>query len=214
MLLYYITDRKGFGGDESEQRAALLKRIAESARAGVDYIQLREKELGIVDLELLAREALHVVRENSVTTKILINTHTEIALATGADGVHLPAESPPVSAVRVAWLDHSKRVPLIGVSAHSVADVQLAEGDGADFAVLAPTFEKVGTSIQGIGLEVLHKASAESRLPVLALGGVNLANAQACLDAGAAGIAGIRLFQQGEMAETVKQLRELFETRA
>ena len=55
MLLYYITDRKGFGGDESEQRAALLKRIAESARAGVDYIQLREKELGIVDLELLAR---------------------------------------------------------------------------------------------------------------------------------------------------------------
>src|SRR6516162_11540861 len=99
MLLYYITDRKGFGGDESDQRAALLKRIAESARADVDYIQLREKELGIVDLELLAREALHVVRENSVTTKILINTHTEIALATGADGVHLPAESPPVSAV-------------------------------------------------------------------------------------------------------------------
>ena len=213
MLLYYVTDRKGFDASEPERKLALLKRIGEAARARVDYIQLREKDLGIVDLELLAREALHVIRENWPKTQLLINTHIDIALASGADGVHLPAGSPPASAVRAAWFDHSRRAPVLGVSAHSVADVRLAEADGADFAVLAPIFEKPGTSIRGIGLEVLRKACAESRLPVLALGGVNLANAQACLDAGAAGIAGIRLFQQGGVAEAVERLRELVEAR-
>lgn len=213
MLLYYITDRKGFDASEPERRVMLLKRIGEAARAGVDYIQLREKDLGIVDLELLAREALHVIRENWPKTKLLINTHTDTAMAVGADGVHLPAGSPPASSVRAAWFDHSRRAPVIGVSAHSVADVRLAEADGADFAMLAPIFEKTGTSVKGIGLELLRKACAESRLPVLALGGVSLLNARACLDAGAAGIAAIRLFQQGEVAESVERLRELVEAR-
>ena len=213
MLLYYITDRKGFDAPEPERRVALLKRIGEAARAGVDYIQLREKDLGIVDLELLAREALHVIRENWPKTKLLINTHPDTALAIGADGVHLPAGSPPASAVRAAWFEHSRRAPVIGVSAHSAVEVRLAEADGADLAMLAPIFEKTGTSVKGIGLEMLRQACAESRLPVLALGGVNLLNARACLDAGAAGIAAIRLFQQGEVAETVKRLRELVEAR-
>lgn len=209
MLLYYITDRRGFEGNDTEQRTGLLRCIVEVARAGADYIQLREKDLRTVDLELLAREALHVVRENSVTTKLLINTHTDIALAIGADGVHLPGGSPPASTIRAAWLDHSRRPPLIGVSAHSVVDVQLAEGEDADFAVLAPIFEKAGTAVKGIGPDVLRKACNESRLPVLALGGVNIDNARACLDAGVAGIAGIRLFQLGDVAETVKRLREM-----
>jgi thiamine-phosphate pyrophosphorylase len=209
MLLYYITDRKGFDGSEPERRVALLKQIAKAARAGVDYVQLREKDLCIADLELLAHEAMHIVRENSGTTRLLINTHTEIALATGADGVHLPAGSPPASAVRAAWFDHSRQPPLIGVSAHSVADVQLAESDGANFAGLAPIFEKVGTPVRGISVEMLRAACTQSQLPVLALGGVNLTNARACLDAGAAGIAGIRLFQSGDVAETVKRLRAL-----
>jgi thiamine-phosphate pyrophosphorylase len=209
MLLYYITDRTGFEGTDSERRVALLKRIAEAARSGVDYIQLREKDLSLTDLELVAREALHVVRENSAVTKLLINTHTDIALALAADGVHLPAGSPPPLFLRRVWFDHAHNAPLIGVSAHSVADVQLAERQGADFAVLAPIFEKVRTSAMGIGLQLLRKACTESRLPILALGGVNLANAPQCVDAGAAGIAGIRLFQRGEVADTVKRLHEL-----
>ena len=213
MLLYYITDRKAFDASEPERRVALLKRIGEAARAGVDYIQLREKDLGIADLELLAREALHIISERRPKTKLLINTHTDTALAVGADGVHLPAGTSPASAVRAAWFDHARRAPVIGVSAHSVADVRLAEAYGADFAMLAPIFEKTGTSVKGIGLEVLRKACAESCLPVLALGGVNLMNARACLDAGAVGIAAIRLFQQGEVAETIERLRELVEAR-
>jgi thiamine-phosphate pyrophosphorylase len=214
MLLYYITDRKGFAGGETEQRAALLRRIAEAARAGVDYIQLREKDLATDQLEQLAGEAVRVVRENSVTTKLLINGPADIAIAVGADGVHLPSGSAPPSEIRAAWIKASEREPLLGVSAHSVEDVRLAESDGASFAVLAPIFEKVATGAKGIGLEVLRlacPASAEnqSRFCVLALGGVTLANARACLDAGAAGVAGIRLFQRGDAAETAHRLREL-----
>src|SRR5664279_1918283 len=206
MLLYYITDRKSFLGDESQQRAALLRRVADAARAGVDYIQLREKDLAMAGLGQLAREAANAVRENSATTKLLINGRADIAIATNADGVHLPAGSPPANDIRDGWQRLANRDPIIGVSAHSIEEVEQAEWDVASFVVLAPIFEKAATAAQGIGLDVLREACSQSRVPVLALGGVTLANARACLEAGAAGIAGIRLFQQGDVAETVHQL--------
>ena len=71
MLLYYITDRKSFAGTEAEQNIALLRRVATASRAGVDYIQLREKDLGLADLELLARECLHAIRSESPTAQLL-----------------------------------------------------------------------------------------------------------------------------------------------
>ncbi len=91
MLLYYITDRKSLAETEAQQRGALLRRIADAAGAGVDWIQLREKDLTTRDLERLASEAVHAVRENSASTKLLINSRADVALACGADGVHLPA---------------------------------------------------------------------------------------------------------------------------
>ncbi len=99
--------------------------------------------------------------------------------------------------------------PLIGVSAHSAADVRQAQTELADFAVLAPIFEKVQTGTPGIGLEALRAACAEAsdRFAVLALGGITLGNARSCIEAGAAGVAGIRLFQQGDVLETVRRLR-------
>jgi thiamine-phosphate pyrophosphorylase len=216
MLLYYITDRRQLPG---EQPNALLRRIAEAARAGVDYIQLREKDLCSRELERLARECVGVVRENSPLTKLLINARTDVALACDADGVHLPDGDLPASEVRALWMKVSHRAPLIGVSAHSVADVRYAESHGADFAVLAPIFEKVQTTAKGIGLAALREACSALAAPgdveapyqggfhVLALGGVNLANAADCLRAGAAGVAGIRLFQSGDVAEAVRRLR-------
>ena len=209
MLLYYITDRKGFSGTDAECRAALLQRIAEAARAGVDYVQLREKDLDPADLELLAREALRVIRGNSATTRLLINSQVEVALSVGADGVHLPAGSPAATIVRHQWLLQTSRDPLIGVSAHSVRELQEAEAHVATFGVLAPVFEKVATGAAGIGLDALRHACALSGIPVLALGGVSLGNARACLQAGAAGVAGIRLFQQGGVSRTVNALRWL-----
>jgi thiamine-phosphate pyrophosphorylase len=209
MLLYYITDRKGFPGSEAEQRTALLRRIAQAARAGVDYIQLREKDLDPADLELLAHEALHVIRGESAAAKLLVNTHAEIALAVGADGVHLPADAPSVSQIRTDWLRQTSREPLIGVSAHGVVEVRQAESEGASFVVLAPIFEKLADGAKGIGLEVLREACKNVTMPVLALGGVNLSNARACLDVAAAGVAGIRLFQQGDIADTLDKLQAL-----
>ena len=209
MLLYYITDRRGFPGNESQQRAALLRRVADAARAGVDYIQLREKDLAKADLDQLAREAANAIRENSATTKLLINGRADVAIATNSDGVHLPAGSPPANEIRHDWLRLANCEAIIGVSAHSVEEVKQAELDGASFVVLAPIFEKAAVAAKGIGLEVLREACSQSRMPVLALGGVTLANARSCLAAGAAGISGIRLFQQGGVAETVHQLRDL-----
>jgi thiamine-phosphate pyrophosphorylase len=199
----------------------LLRRIADAARAGVDYIQLREKDLTPRELERLARETVRAVRDHCKATKLLINARTDVALAADADGVHLPDGELPASEVRSLWRKSCARAPLIGVSAHSLTAVRYAEAQGADFAVLAPIFEKPGTPVKAIGVAALRGACAALAPPgeveapylggfrVLALGGVNLNNAQECVRAGAAGVAGIRLFQSGELAETVKRLRGL-----
>ena len=209
MLLYYITDRNSFTGADSDRRSELLRCIAAAARAGVDYIQLREKDLDPADLELLAREALRRIRDNSSTTMLLINTHTEVALDVGADGVHLPANAPSVASIRTQWFERAQQRPVLGVSTHSLQDVMRADQDRVSFAVLAPIFEKVATGASGIGLEALREACAVSRIPILALGGVRLGNARSCLEAGAAGIAGIRLFQENAVHQTVEALRWL-----
>lgn len=218
MLLYYITDRSAFPGTEGEQREMVIRRIAEAARAGVDYIQLREKDLSARELQRLANQAVWAVRENSKRTKLLINGRTDIALACGADGVHLPADDLPASEVRAVWMKCSDRHPVIGVSTHSAADVRLAFSYGANFAVLAPIFEKPKTAVKGLGLEVLREVCSgmtaanrtdDEDFALLALGGVNLDNAGACLAAGVSGIAGIRLFQRGSVENTVERLRSL-----
>jgi thiamine-phosphate pyrophosphorylase len=221
VLLYYITDRRSFGGTAAEQRTALLRRIAETAGAGVDYIQLREKDLAPRELERLATEAQAAVRDSSSGCKLLINGRTDIALACDADGVHLPAGEIAASEVLALWAKSTGRQPVIAVSAHSAADVRYAHAHGSDFAVLAPIFEKAQLSQPGVGLDALRECcgrpaapahTEQPRLesfPVLALGGVTVANARACLEAGAAGVAGIRLFQSGDVAATVRRLREI-----
>ena len=217
MLLYYITDRKSLPGTDAHQRSHLLVKIAEAARAGVDYIQLREKDLPPRELELLARDTVRTVRENSATTKLLINGHADVAIASGADGVHLPAGQQLPADIRAQWMQASERAPLIGISAHTLAELRAAAADGADFAVLAPIFEKANAGVLGIGIDTLRAAcastsaaeSATEHFAILALGGVTLANAGSCLAAGAVGVAGIRLFQSGDIVETVQRLREL-----
>ena len=217
MLVYYITDRKAFAGREGERQSALLRRIADAARAGVNYIQLREKDLPSRELEHLARAALQAVHDNSNVTKLLISSRYDIALACSADGVHLPAGAIPASRVRALWSKSSERPPIIGISAHSADEVRRAMEEGADCAVLAPIFEKPGTDAKPIGLDALREASSQMQtatssprpFALLALGGINLTNAGACLKAGASGVAGIRLFQSGDVAETVRRLQLL-----
>jgi thiamine-phosphate pyrophosphorylase len=215
-LLYYITDRTAFPGDESSRRHRLLEKIREAAIAGVDYIQLREKDLPTRDLETLAREAVSAVAQlrienRELRTFLLINSRTDVALAVQADGVHLRSEDVSPQEVRVLWKcgagaparANSPQDPLIAVSCHSPEEVAQAAAQGANLAVFAPVFEKKDAN--PTGLAALQKA-CDAKIPVLALGGITLANAQSCLAAGASGIAAIRLFQDNDIAKVVQHL--------
>ncbi len=215
LQLYYVTDRQQFPGDSHEQKQRLLAKIAECASAGVEYIQLREKDLETRALEELAYKAMAALGESR--TKLLINSRTDVSLACGAHGVHLPANDLAASDVRSIFARAGKSEPVIGVSTHSASEVALAEAHGADFAVFGPVFEKSGwekkSSANPEGLEQLrqicHRAeAAQPPMPVWALGGITLENARRCAEAGAAGIAAIRLFQQNDVRAIVKQLRE------
>jgi len=207
MLLYYITDRAQFSGTEAQRTEKLLERIAAAARAGVDFIQLREKDLSTRELELLARKVVEVVRVASDQTRLLINSRTDVALAVGADGVHLRSQDISPADVRGIWRSvEVPRQPIIGVSCHSHEDIARGVEFGADFVAFGPVVEKSNAPVAG--LEKLRSAS-RCEIPVFALGGVNIANAASCIEAGARGIAGIRLFQQADVQETVSKLHSL-----
>ncbi len=209
MLLYYITDRTQFPGSETEKQQGLLTRVAEAARCGVDFVQLREKDLTTRKLEMLAHPVVQIVCAVSVPPKnkmrLLINSRSDVAMAVGADGVHLRAQDISPRDAR-ALLGGARSV--VSVSCHTVDEVAQAETGGADFAVFGPVFSKPDApDAKLVGLELL-KAACRYKIPVLALGGVTVENAGVCLQAGAAGVAGIRLFQQGNLEETVARLRQ------
>jgi thiamine-phosphate pyrophosphorylase len=213
LLLYYITDRTQFPGDENARQRALLAKITEASCCGVDLVQLREKDLPARELEALAHAALRIARppgtENrELTTRLLINSRTDVAIACVADGVHLRSDD--ISAAEVQKIlpqaGRSSRA-LVSVSCHSAVEVARAASAGADFAVFAPVFDKRDAPLANtVGLDGLREACRQ-KIPVLALGGITLKNARACLDAGAAGIAAIRLFQENVIAEVVRHLR-------
>ena len=220
-LLYYITDRTAFAPDETTRRCRLLDKIAEAVRAGVDFIQLREKDLPAKDLECLASEAMRIVSQlrtenRKLRTALLVNSRSDIALAVGADGVHLRSDDISPQDISAIWQKYgaepslpqlSPRSPVIAVSCHSREDVMKAAAEGANFAVLAPVFEKKGgAGAQPKGASIF-KDLPRTGIPVLALGGITLSNAHRCLESGADGIAAIRLFQENPVAEVAERLR-------
>lgn len=181
MIRYYITDRAALGGV-----AELMAHLDRTAEA-LDYVQIRERDLTARDLTNLTEQALKRVGRRA---RVLVNDRVDIALACGCAGVHLRSGSVAPSLIR-------RIVPTgftISVSCHSVDDVKAAEQEGADLALLAPIFETPNKGPE-LGLKRLAEAASAVSIPVLALGGVTESSAAECLRAGAAGIAGIRLFQ-------------------
>lgn len=193
MQLYAITARRFFTSTE-----ALVEHAALWAKGGVDFIQIREKDLAARELSALTARILHVVRATGSHTRVLLNGPAEIAAAAGCDGVHLPADLPS-SAIGEARAIMSAIVadPVISVSCHTIPEIERARDTGATLALFAPVFKKQTEMeiVPGQGLNALaHACRIAGPMPVFALGGVTVLNAPNCIEAGAAGIAAIRLF--------------------
>jgi thiamine-phosphate pyrophosphorylase len=218
LFLYYITDSRQLASEYKERARLLLQCIQAAARVGVDAIQLREKDLSARELTDLAMRAAEIIRAaasaNKSTTQLLINSRVDVALACRADGAHLRSDDISAADARAVFMKAGVARPTIAVSCYTPQEVGLAEGHGADFAVLGPVFGKVGVNRSVVGTAGLRQAcrerpSAKPPMPVLALGGIDLSNARECLEAGAAGVAGIRLFQSSNVDEVVLRLHEL-----
>jgi thiamine-phosphate pyrophosphorylase len=199
MLRYAITSRALYPGDERQQQAALLLEAGRWIAEGVEFIQLREKDLPAAVLADIARKILNDIKLLDSPTKLLVNSRSDIAIASGAHGVHLTSSRGELTSMQIRSLYVSAALapPLITVSCHTLDEVYRARQEGVDAILFAPVFEKAlpGETIAGTGLDRLGSAcTVASPLPVYALGGVTMENAPRCLEAGAAGIAGIRLF--------------------
>lgn len=207
MLLYAITDRNQLPGSEAERNAALVELARQWARGEVDYLQIREKDLPPEELLPLARQIVEAVRSEGAKTKILLNGAVSLALEVKADGVHLPGNAPPEAAADAKEkYAQSGCEAVVSQSCHSPEEAAAAKD--ASLILYAPVFEKITpqTKLTGKGIRGLETAcQTASSTPVLALGGVTLQNAQACLNAGAKGIAAIRLFLSNDW----QNLREI-----
>jgi thiamine-phosphate pyrophosphorylase len=221
-ILCYVTDRGGLGvGGSEDSTEVLLERIGALAAAGIDWIQIREKDLTGRAATLLVRRALRCAREkmggDEVLARILVNDRLDVALAESAGGVHLGEHSLPVSgAARLARAVHADAEGtgdfFLGVSTHSLASAISAAACGASYIFFGPVFVTPSKAPYGEpqGLDRLAEVCRAVAIPVMAIGGITLENARSCVFAGAAGIAAIRLFQDApDPAALVAGIREI-----
>jgi thiamine-phosphate pyrophosphorylase len=170
--------------------------------AGIGAVQLREKDLedrALYELTVRARAVL------PPAVRLLVNGRADVALAAGADGVHLPADGVPVAPLRRRFGPGV----LIGRSAHRLDEVESARDEGADYVTFGPVYATPGKG-SPVGLQELGRAAA-SGIPVYALGGVTLGAFGELAGAGAAGIAAIRLFQDAShLSRVAAAAREHF----
>lgn len=201
VLNYAISDRTLFHHPDDYRRNALIHQSGLWAAQGIDFIQLREKDLEAGQLADLTRAMLVAVRTVAGTgTRLLVNSRADVAVAAGADGVHLTAAAGELTPdqVRAVFAAAGRPIPVVSVACHTVSDVMQACRGGADLMLFGPVYGKVVGGIEvmaGVGVGSLRAACvAADGVRLLALGGVTRENASECMAAGAAGVAGIRLF--------------------
>jgi thiamine-phosphate pyrophosphorylase len=168
--------------------------------AGVDWIQIREKDLPSRVLLALVRDAIGAARSAAGSQAlVIVNDRLDVALAARADGVHLGYASLPASDV-IRWCreGNAPKEFLVGVSCHSAQEALEAEAAGASYLFFGPVFDTPSKRAFGApqGADKLAEVCSAVRLPVIAIGGVSAGNARECLRAGAAGVAAIREFQE------------------
>ena len=213
MLLCYVTDRHLLGRDPLSDAAStddLLTRIERAVAAGVDWIQVRERDLPARELLELTRRTIAATRKDTNDhTRVVVNDRLDVAIAAGAAGVHLGEVSIPVGEV-VRWRRNGNAPTdfLVGASCHDIQEAIETERAGANYIFFGPVYVtpskiKFGAP-QGVGK--LAEVCRHLHIPVLAIGGINQENAGACLRAGAGGIAAIRLFQQASDAKSLGAL--------
>jgi thiamine-phosphate pyrophosphorylase len=213
MRLYAITDRRLLPGRHQSgylsdaEREELVRLAREWAALGVEYVQLREKDLGLRELTELARAMMAAMHDSASggAPRLLVNAGAagaaEAQRATGAAGIHLPGRwhAEQVGTARIAGT--------VSVGCHSVGEVAVARAAGADLALLSPIFRTEShPEARPLGVEALTAAAQTAgKMPVFALGGVNAENAASCIAAGAAGVAGIRTFLSGDWAAAARK---------
>lgn len=207
-ILYLIT--RGASTDATTENSPefhrILAHVSAAVTAGIDLIQIREKQLTARVLFALTEQAAKRVR--GTETRLLVNDRADVAMAAGADGVHLTTQSIDSGTVRRAFGEQF----LIGVSTHSLAEARAARDGGADFVVFGPVFATASKGKYGSPLgtgELGRVAGALQPFPVLALGGITTENAADCLQGGASGIAAISLFDElSRLGVVVAQIRQ------
>lgn len=212
-----MTDRRSLAPSAvANVEANLTRRIQDAIQAGVDWVQIREKDLPARKLSELTRAAIAqaamktVERAADGPARVLVNDRFDVAWAAAAAGVHAGESSLPVRELAEARRRLGREDFLVGASCHSLQGVVSAAQDGADYVFFGPVFATPSKAGFGApqGLTKLAEACAAVSIPVIAIGGIAVENAAACRQAGAAGIAAIRLFQQGAgLPGTVGRLR-------
>jgi thiamine-phosphate pyrophosphorylase len=209
-LLCYVTDRRSLAETPDLAIKLQLQKIEQAAKAGVDWIQVREKDLSGRELAGLVERVMTRLGNGSA---ILVNDRVDVACAVGASGVHLGEHSlPPDEARRLVSQSAARENFLVGVSAHSLEGAMQAEKAGADYVIFGPVYatpSKTGFG-QPQGVASLREVCRRLTIPVLAIGGITLENVRDCFAAGAAGIAAIRLFQDAaNLDHAVRELRNV-----
>ena len=204
-----MTDRQALAGPADGQIQLLLEKIEDVAQAGVDWIQIREKDL---PAGVLASLVEHAVARVPRTCQVLVNDRMDVAITAGAGGVHLGETSLPVEEAKRLATEKSLGADfLLGVSAHSLESAQAAEKAGASYVIFGPVYETPSKMKFGPpqGLQRLAEVCGRVAIPVIAIGGITEGNTSQCIAAGASGIAAIRMFQEArDVAALVRRLRE------